>query len=272
MARIELRKVNAVYRGQGSEIRALSDVSFSIDEGEKVCILGENGSGKSTLLRVLTGLMPYEGNILIDGRELRSMKRKELSRYTALLTQISGAYFSYSVWETVMMGRFLHKGKNMSSGTERDRKVVTECLERTGLTGLEDRRLTELSGGQLQRVFLARTWAQETPVLLLDEPTNHLDLKYQAMLAGDIENWTGKSTDVNGISHKNTLIGVFHDVNLALKLADRLVVLKDGNLIYEGIADTALKGGVLDNAYDIDVVSYFNSFSSRWTDAIASEA
>ncbi len=273
MAYIEFRKVNAVYKGQAGGVRALREVSFAVDEGEKVCILGENGSGKSTLLRVLTGLMPYEGSVLIGGRELSSLKRRELSAQTALLTQLSSVYFSYSVWETVMMGRFLHTGNRSARGSEKDRRVVESCLERTGLKGLETRTLTELSGGQLQRVFLARTWAQETPVLLLDEPTNHLDLKYQAMLADDLEGWAGQDmTDTCGEKRRNTLIGVFHDVRLALKLADRVLVLKEGKLIYDGDPVPAIRSGVLDEAYGIDVGSYFNSFSSRWTEAMASQA
>ena len=249
-----LSHVCAGYPAAGGTVPVLRDISCRIEPGQRVCILGENGCGKTTLLRVLSGLLPCEGELRIDGREVRTLSRREMASRVALLTQFSHVYFAYRVWETVMLGRFLRIGGGYGAPGASDRELVARCLERTGLTELADRPLTELSGGQLQRVFLARAWAQETPYLLLDEPTNHLDLRYQAALAEDLLAWSaGETVTPDGETHRNTLIGVFHDVRLALRLADVLLVLKEGRLLYAGPKEAALAQGVLNEAYGLDV-------------------
>ena len=126
-----------------------------------------------------------------------------------------------------------------------------------GLQELAQRPLTELSGGQLQRVFLARAWAQRTPYLLLDEPTNHLDLRYQEGLAQELLSWSaGETVTASGVSHRNTFIGVFHDVALALRLADMLLIMRGGRLIYCGDRQGALESHALDEAYGLDVIEH----------------
>ena len=173
-------KLEHVSAGYDKKNNILEDISISFDEGGVCGILGPNGAGKTTLLKVLAGLIPYTGNILIEDQELSHISRKKLSGIISMMPQFSAVYFSYTVFETVMLGRYIHQdntlGSMMGGASKRDKDITEETLEQTGLTELADKELSELSGGQLQRVMLARTIAQQTPVILLDEPTNHLDI------------------------------------------------------------------------------------------------
>lgn len=262
---IELEHVSAGYGSPGGTTDVLKDLTFAIEEGHTVCILGENGSGKSTLLRVLAGILDYRGSIRTDEKELSKMSRQKVSQKMAFMTQFSEVYFSYTVWETVMLGRYLKMKKFLGRPTEKDCARVQECLEMTGLSDIKDKALDTLSGGQLQRVFLARAFAQDTPYILLDEPTNHLDLKYQAQLAGYLREWVGKETTYpEGRTQKNTVIGVFHDINLALQIADELLIMKDGKILAYGEKGQILQSDVLRQAYDMDIAAYMREQLRIW--------
>lgn len=231
-------------------------VSFALREGEKLCVLGPNGSGKTTLLRAVAGLLPRRGQVLLDGTDAAALPRRELARRVALMSQLSPVYFSYTVYETVMLGRYPHrKGGLLDRDSETDRAAVRESLERVGLWEHRDRPVTELSGGQLQRVFLARTFAQDPAVILLDEPTNHLDLKYQLELTESLRAWTARPG--------RCAVGVFHDISLALAFADSALLLQDGRTRYLGPAD-ALDRQTLAQVYDMDVAGYMRAALRRW--------
>jgi len=262
---IRLQNVSAGYGKFPGKDDVLKGLELTITEGHTVCILGENGSGKSTLLRVLAGILEYRGSIQVDTVELRELDRKALSARVAFMTQFSSVYFSYTVWETVMLGRYLKEKGFLGRPTGQDRCRVEECLSMTGLSELKEVPIGELSGGQLQRVFLARTFAQDTPYLLLDEPTNHLDLKYQAQLTEHLLKWTGVEREYpDGSVKKNTLIGVFHDINLALRIADELIVMKDGEILSWGRKEQILQSNVLDQAYGIPVEEYMRKQLKLW--------
>lgn len=244
----------------------LKSISFDIVEGSKVAILGANGSGKTTLLRAIAGILPYEGSLLLDDKEIRDYKRKEIARKLAIMTQVSQVYFSYTVAETVMLGRYLYTGNILGIPEKKDHEIVDMCLEKTGLSDLRDKQINELSGGQRQRVFLARTMAQQTPFLLLDEPTNHLDLKYQAELVSFINNWSTETTRLtDGREVKNTLIGVFHDINMAISVCDTFIILKDGQIIKNASKSEILSDtDALQTAYDINVKEYMQQNMRIW--------
>ena len=250
-----LLDVDRLVCGYGREI-VVRDVSFSVGEGERLCVLGPNGCGKTTLLRALAGLLPHRGTVTVRGGDTAKLPRRELARRVALMSQLSPVYFSYTVYETVAMGRYAHRGGGLldREGPE-DRRLVRESLERTGMWPLRDRLVTELSGGQLQRVFLARTFAQDPAVILMDEPTNHLDLKYQVELTEGLKTWSEQGD--------RCVVGVFHDVNLALSFAHRVLVMADGAVLADGSVEK-LDRGLLDRVYGLDVAGYMRENLRRW--------
>ena len=241
--------------GYGGE-PVVKDVSFRVREGEKLCILGPNGCGKTTLLRSLSGLLPCEGKLELDGADLRKLSARQRAQKLALMSQLSPAAFDYTVYETVMLGRYAHRRGGLFPGESgADRKAVEDSLNLTGAWDLRDRLITELSGGQLQRVFLARTFAQEPQVILLDEPTNHLDLRYQAELIDSLRSWAARPG--------RCIVGVFHDINLALAFADTVLLLdRGGVLAHEQLEDLDLS--LLDGLYGMDVRGHMRAALERW--------
>ena len=156
-----------------------------------------------------------------------------------------------------MMGRYQKLRRGLfASPSKEDKRYVEQYLQATGLESLRDRQISELSGGQLQRVFLARTLAQEPEIILLDEPTNHLDLKHQTELVAYLKNWSQEKG--------RTVIGVLHDINLSLMLSDQLLFLKNGSVAGMGSAHTVLTKAFLHEVYDMDVASYMLDSLKRW--------
>lgn len=250
---IELKNIYAGY----NEVDVIHDISLKIEKGKSLCILGPNGCGKTTLLKAMAGIIPSKGEILIDGIDIKKMKRHEIARKIAVMTQISSVYFSYTVFETVLLGRYLYiKNSILKTPTQRDIQYTEECLEAVGLLELRDTQISTLSGGQLQRVFLARTLAQEPDIILLDEPTNHLDLKYQKELIDYLKKWS-KETG-------NTIVGVFHDINLAMNLADDILVMENGKLAGYGESKSIVSGPLLNRVYQMDITKYMIDSLKQW--------
>ncbi len=230
----------------------LKGIDLTVRPGEKVFIGGANGSGKTTLLRALSGIIPYAGNVLIDGKEVSSMKRKEVAKLIALMPQTSDIYFPYTVNETVLLGTYASAGNSFFGSNAKDIQFAVKCMEDCDVLDLKDRHLDELSGGQLQRVLLARTFAQGSPFLFLDEPGNNLDIKYRAELCDKLNSWAaGKTGDID-----NTLVAVFHDLEQARRVCTRAVMMKDGKIVFDGGINEGLKPGMLMEVYDYDVASY----------------
>ena len=249
---LQLKKVAAGYNG----VDVIHDISFETNPGENLCLIGPNGCGKTTLLKAIGGLIDYSGSILVDHKEVKHYKRNVLAKKIAFLSQISSVYFSFTVFETVMLGRYVQMPRGiLQSYSKADVDVVNECIKNVGLEKVRNRQITALSGGQLQRVFLARTMAQDPDIILLDEPTNHLDLKHQVELVGYLKEWTKK--------HNKTTIGVFHDINLALRLGDRFTVLKDGRVVMDGDS-TSMKPEILEEVFGLNVKDYMIETLSMW--------
>lgn len=251
--------------GTGDPAYVLHDVSFRAASGRRLCVMGANGSGKTTLLRSVIGAINYEGTVAYDGCDLKKLTRRETGQRVALLTQMNRSYFSYSVEDTVAQGRYARSTGFLHALNGEDKAVISRVLDMTGLRELKHRSIGTLSGGQLQRVFLARTLAQETPVILLDEPTNHLDLKYQEELLTYLAEWSKGTTLLpDGSTHKNTVIGVFHDINLALSFAEDVLVLKEGRLLAFGPVKEVLTDVLLREAFDVDVRTVMERHMERW--------
>ena len=250
---LTLTNVSAGYNGT----KVIKNITLNVKNNENLSIIGPNGCGKTTLLKAIASILPFTGEIDIDGQPVQKMKHREVSLKIALLAQISGVHFSYSVYDTVMMGRYLHiKDRFLGLPSENDRAAVLRCLETVDLADEKDRLITTLSGGQLQRVYLARTLVQEPEIILLDEPTNHLDLKYQIELVEYLKKW---AEDGNRM-----VIGVMHDINLAMKLSDNIMVMKNGEIQAHGNANDTITDSLLQKVYDIDVASYMRESLKRW--------
>ena len=235
----------------------ISDISFSALSGEKICIVGPNGCGKTTLLRAISGLLDYKGKIMLGDTNIKQLSRKEISKKMAMMSQISDIYFSYTVYETVALGRYAHANKKLFAEQDNnDKKVINQCISKVGLNEVKDKPITELSGGQLQRVFLARIFAQEPKIILLDEPTNHLDLKHQIELIEYLKQWASVENRV--------VVGVMHDLNLAMQLADKIILMDKGKIVFSGSCDEIQNSQKLEEVYKIDIKGFMQKSLAVW--------
>ena len=233
---LEVKNVRCGY--DNNEI--IKGVSFNVEPGSNLCIVGPNGCGKSTLLKSIANLLNYKGSILLNGKEISKFNRKDLAKNIALMSQASSIYFPYTVYETVSLGRYAHiKGVFSKIGKEDD-EIILKSIENVGLLDIKDKLITELSGGQLQRVYLARAFAQDPDIILLDEPTNHLDIKYQLQIMDIV-----KSLNL-------TVIAAIHDLNIAAMYCDRLVALKDGQIVGAGKPKDLLTEKFIKDLYEVD--------------------
>lgn len=255
MAELRIEKLSCGYGGAD----IVKNVSLTVKGGGTVAIAGPNGCGKTTLLRAVCGLIPITaGKVFIDGSAAADIPPKERAKKVAMLSQTGagGNYFSYTVVNTVLMGRYSRqKGSVFSETSREDIAAAERCIAEVGLGGLEDRSITELSGGQLQRVFLARAFAQEPEILLLDEPANHLDIKSQSELSGILKRFT----DSGG-----AVLGVFHDISFAAAVSDRILLMKDGEAVSCGRTEDIVGSKELSEVFDTDVSAYMKKILKIW--------
>lgn len=250
---LKLSNVSAGYDG----VDVVHDISFELAKGENLAMIGPNSCGKTTVLRAIAGVLEYRGDITLDGRPLRDLKRKEIAKRIALMSQIAKVNFPYTVHETVMMGRYRFLRQSLfGKPTRADIEAVDTILQKTNLIPIRDKRIDHLSGGQLQRVFLAHTLVQEPQIILLDEPTNHLDIRYQLDIVQYLKEWASQDD--------HAVIGVFHDINLAMHLTDQLLFMKEGRIKGIGRADDLVTTRFLKEIYDVDIVGYMHDSYARW--------
>lgn len=218
----------------------LKDINIEVDNKEVVGIIGPNGSGKSTLLKcIYRVLKPNDGAILLDNVDIKDMSVKESSKRLAVLSQHNNYNFDFTVKDIVLMGRSPHK-KFMERDNKEDYDIVNEALKKVDMFEFKDRSFQSLSGGEQQRVILARALAQQPQCLILDEPTNHLDIKYQLQLMRIVK---GLGIEV---------IAAIHDLNIAAMYCDKIYVLKDGEVIKYGKPKDILTQELIKYVYEVD--------------------
>lgn len=210
------------------EKEAAENVSLYVKEGELVGLIGPNGSGKSTVLKnIYRGLIPDAGTITLDGEDLLTMPYKKSALKMAVVGQENDVPFDFLVEEIVAMGRSPHK-KLFDVDNARDKEIVHHALEHLGMEKMAKRNYLHLSGGEKQRVIIARAVAQESDFFILDEPTNHLDISYQMQIFDFIKRL------------KVTVLSAIHDLNMAALYCDRIYVLKEGKVVLEGTPEDVL--------------------------------
>ncbi|MCL2276619.1 MAG: ABC transporter ATP-binding protein [Treponema sp.] len=249
---IKTEKLFSGYNGAD----VIFDIDFNVEKGESFCVLGPNGCGKSTLLKSLARIIDYRGGIFIDDIDISKLPRRKLAKKISLLNQSSLVYFPYTVYDTVSMGRYAHSDSMFGTQCSDDKEIVKEVLIKLDLWENKDRLIDELSGGTLQRVFLARTLAQASDVILLDEPANHLDIKHQIELLEFLRTWTKEKNKI--------LVNVFHDLNLARRFSDSALILIDGKIAAKGDISDVLNSGVLNDAYGIDIKKFMKESYENW--------
>jgi iron complex transport system ATP-binding protein len=219
----------------------LSNVSLSAQSGEIVGLIGPNGSGKTTLLRIISGvLQPATGIVQLGDTQLARLSRAQVARRLAVVPQNSALPSNFTVGETVLQGRTPYLGFLRSEGAH-DYALARHAMELCGVFAMAERRVDELSGGEQQRVLIARALAQEPDVLLLDEPTSHLDLAHHASVLELVDRLVREQA--------LAVLGVFHDLNLAAQYCDRLVLLDRGQVVAEGTPREVLDPAIIQRVY-----------------------
>lgn len=227
-------------RYPGADRPALDGVTVGVADGSLTAVLGPNGSGKSTLMRALLGVAPLAGGTAsVDGRPVAEWSRRDLARSVGVVPQSETIAFPLSVRELVAMGRYPHLGPLRAEGAA-DREAVERALARCDVTGLAERRVTSLSGGELQRTRIARALAQEPAVLALDEPTAGLDLGHEMAILELLRAWADGGM---------TVLLITHQLNLAARFADRMVLLDGGRVAADGTPAEVFRREVLERVY-----------------------
>lgn len=235
---VEVNNLSGGYNG----IEIVKNISFSVSKGEIIGIIGPNGSGKTTLLKMISGLLPISaGEILLNGRPLAAYSSKKLAREIAVLPQNSESSFTYNVKDIVALGRYPHQKGFFNVTKSSDQEAVTKAMNQTQVSKFSNHFFHTLSGGEQQRVLLARALAQEPKLLLLDEPTNHLDISFQMSLLNSLRDWTNQKS--------LTVVAILHDLNMASLFCDRVLLLDEGKQIALDKPNIVMEEGQLEKIY-----------------------
>ncbi len=234
---------------------ALQDVTFSLQAGQWLMVAGPNGAGKSTLLKAIAQTVPSSGSIALSGKDARRLPPRAFARLAATLPQQNPLGGAFKVREVVALGRYSHRGF-FSSGDPGGGEKIGEALAFCGLAGMEERSILTLSGGELQRVFLARVFAQDAPLLLLDEPASHLDLAYLRGVFDLVSRWLQ--------TPGRAVLSVVHDLQLARRYGSHALLMDHGRVKAFGAADDALDAGNLRAVYQMDVPAWFDWLYAPW--------
>ena len=238
------------------EHTVVDHLSFRLEEGQWLMLAGPNGAGKSTLIETISQGVPYTGSIQLEGRDIRRFKPSQLARRIGVLAQKNTVGYAYTVEEVVGLGRYAHTSGFLSARDDDGKDRVEHALEMTGLKELRRANVLTLSGGELQRTFLAQVFAQNPQILILDEPANHLDLVYQKHIFSLIQDWLKQPG--------RAVISVVHDLSLARKYGTHAVLMNRGKCVAQGLTDEVLTPDRLQSVYDMDVYQWMRELLGQW--------
>lgn len=242
---IQLDTISAYYAHKP----VLQDLSFSIFENTVTCILGKNGAGKSTLLSILSKTHNQQlktdnyNKIYIQNKPLKDFLNKEFATNVSFIPQNEQPIWNYTVYEIVAMGRYPYHNYYFSLNNK-DKQIIKEALKLLELENLQDKSIYEISGGELQRVYLARTICQETSIIILDEPFSHIDIYYQHILCDFLK---------NQCKNNKTIIMTLHDINLAAQYSDYILLLKEGKKLDFGKTEIVFSEKNLSECFDCSI-------------------
>ena len=234
----------------------VDDLSFALEAGQWLMLVGPNGAGKSTLIRTVAQGVPYTGVITLNGRDIRTYKPAQLAQRIGVLSQQHSVGYAYSVEEVVALGRYAHAAGFLSGDDAEGKTRVEEALEMTGLAHLRHASVLTLSGGELQRTFLAQVFAQNPQILILDEPANHLDLVYQKHIFSLIGEWLK--------TPGRAVLSVVHDLSLARRYGTHAVLMDHGRSAAQGTLPETLTGENLQTVYGMDVCGWMREMYAQW--------
>lgn len=253
---MKLLEVNGISVRYG-ELTILDNVSFSLSSGQWMMLVGPNGAGKSTLVNAISQGVPYSGRVNYLGEDIRRLKPHELARQMGVLSQNHSVGYSYTVGEVVRLGRYCHAPGIFSKKSCDHEGAVRAALEMTGMTPFANQSVLTLSGGELQRTFLAQLFAQDPRILILDEPTNHLDPVYQKQTFELIQQWLK--------THDGAVISVVHDLSLAKAYGTHALLLDGGRTAACGSVEQVFTPEHLNGAYRMDIGQWMRRMLEQWS-------
>lgn len=238
------------------ERTVVNNVSFSLEPGQWLMLVGPNGAGKSTLIEAIAQGVPCTGRITLLGQDVKRMKPAFLAQNMGVLAQKNTVSYAYTVEEVVSLGRYAHATGFLHGRDEIGEALVEQALSITGLTDLSKKSMLTLSGGEMQRVFLAQVFAQDPQLLILDEPANHLDLVYQKHIFSLISQWLK--------APGRAVMSVVHDLSLARRYGTHALLLRDGVCAAQGPMGSTLTRENLAAVYDMDVYAWMHDMLAQW--------
>ncbi len=239
-------------------VTILEDIHLSVQSGEWWMLVGPNGAGKTSLISAVAQGLPYVGSICWEGRDMKAFSAKEQAKRVGVLSQTQRIQDAFTVEEVVRLGRYAYRGGPLSGGDPLEEKKIKEALELTGLSDRAGQSVLTLSGGELQRVALARVLAQDPAMLLLDEPGNHLDLAYQQQLVETVRGWLR--------TPGRAVLSVMHDLSVARAFGSHALLLKAGRAVAQGACRAVLTRENLARAYGTDVLGWMEAVAKAWED------
>jgi len=237
-------------------LTVLDDINLTLEAGQWLMVAGPNGAGKSTLIHAISRGVPYRGEVYYRGRNIKEMRPLSLAREIGVLAQSHQVGYAFTVEEVVNLGRYAHRKGRLSFTDEQGEEKVHAALEMTGMSPLKRQSVLTLSGGELQRTFLAQVFAQDPNLILLDEPANHLDLKYQKQMFELISAWVRQPG--------RAVLSVVHDISLARAYGTRAMLLNQGKMVANGDNREVLSRENLEAVYAMDVHGWMREMLAQW--------
>jgi iron complex transport system ATP-binding protein len=234
----------------------LNDISFNVNKNDIFMIIGPNGSGKTTIVKAIMGDVKYAGNIELNNKNIKKIYVSDISKHIGVLMQNNNLEFDNTVYDIVSLGRYTYIKDMFGNLNEIDKAMIEDAMELTDIKKLRNSSINNISGGELQRVFLALVLAQDPDILILDEPTNHLDLKHQIDIFDILKKWSLKDN--------KAIIAIIHDLNLVYKYATKSLLIKEGKIISCGDVKNSLTRETIKETYDIDIFEWMQTLLENW--------